>query len=166
MKLYFNGCGKYPAEQALLTFFPEERPEYPSGEPEGDRCELKVAMRNERIICTCLLVRGGQEYRARASLNHSRIVDEVTRERFTGRVVKLAFFRAALASGIPYPEWGCLTGVRPVKLVEGYLRGGLTKTAARGITMSQSGARRSVWTQPRPRSRRRTRWMRGMSASM
>lgn len=135
MKLYLNGCGKYPAEQALLTFFPEERPEYPSGEPEGDRCELKVAMRNERIICTCLLVRGGQEYRARASLNHSRIVDEVTRERFTGRVVKLAFFRAALASGIPYPEWGCLTGVRPVKLVEGYLRGGLTKTAARGKFM-------------------------------
>ena len=119
MNLYLNGCGKYPAEQALLTFFPGERPEYPEGEPQGERCEINVAMRNERIMCTCLLVRGGQAYRSRASMDHSHIVDEVTRERYTGRVVKLAFFRAAIASGIPYPEWGCLTGVRPVKLVEG-----------------------------------------------
>ena len=46
MKLYLNGCGRYPAEQALLTFFPGERPEYPQEPPEGDRCEINVAMRN------------------------------------------------------------------------------------------------------------------------
>ena len=137
MNLYLNGCGKYPAEQALLTFFPGERPEYPEGEPQGERCEINVAMRNERIMCTCLLVRGGQAYRSRASMDHSRIVDEVTRERYTGRVVKLAFFRAAVASGIPYPEWGCLTGVRPVKLVEGYLREGMTPAGARGRFMRE-----------------------------
>lgn len=62
----------------------------------------------------------------------SRIVDEVTRERYTGRVVKLAFYRAGARLGIPYPEWGCLTGVRPAKLMAAYLREGLSPQAARG----------------------------------
>ncbi len=132
MKLYLNGCGRYPAEQALLTFFPGERPEYPQEPPEGDRCEINVAMRNEKLTCSCLLVRGGESYRGKAAVLRSRIVDEVTRERYTGRVVKLAFYRAALASGIPYPEWGCLTGVRPAKLMAAYLREGLSPQAARG----------------------------------
>ncbi len=132
MKLYLNGCGRYPAEQALLTFFPGERPEYPEQLTDADRCEINVAQRNEKLVCTCMLVLGGEVYRGKASVNRSRIVDEVTRERYTGRVVKLAFFRAALASGMPYPEWGCLTGVRPAKLMAGYLREGMSPLAARG----------------------------------
>ena len=43
MKLYFSGhdC-RYAAEQTLLMLFPGEKPEYPEGEPEGERCELAV----------------------------------------------------------------------------------------------------------------------------
>ena len=43
MKLYLHGTdNKYAAEQTLLTLFPTERPEYPEGAPEGERCELSV----------------------------------------------------------------------------------------------------------------------------
>ena len=45
------------------------------------------------------------------------------------RLVKLAFYRAALASGLPKPEWGSLSGVRPAKLMDGYLREGLSPRA-------------------------------------
>ena len=38
MKLYLYGHEyKYAVEQMLLTLFPAERPQYPEGEPEGER---------------------------------------------------------------------------------------------------------------------------------
>ena len=44
MKLYLFGHDyKYAAEQILLTIFPSERPEYPSGKPEGDRMEIRLS---------------------------------------------------------------------------------------------------------------------------
>ena len=50
----------------------------------------------------------------------------------TNRIVKLAFYRAALASGLPKPEWGSLSGVRPAKLVDAYLREGLSPARGEG----------------------------------
>ena len=51
MNLYLQGTdNKYAAEQTLLTLFPEERPEYPEGEPAGERCELTVT-RGEKYAC-------------------------------------------------------------------------------------------------------------------
>jgi oxygen-independent coproporphyrinogen-3 oxidase len=41
VKLYLRGHdNKYAAEQMLLTLYPSERPEYPEGEPQGDRAEI------------------------------------------------------------------------------------------------------------------------------
>ena len=43
MKLYLYGHDyKYAVEQMLLTMFPEQRPEYPAGRPEGDRMEIAL----------------------------------------------------------------------------------------------------------------------------
>ena len=131
MRLYLHGhdC-RYAAEQTLLMLYPGERPEYPEGGPEGDRVELRVRASGGQLICSALLVRGRLSYIGRASVPQSRLGSDSDRVKYTNRIVKLAFYRAALGSGLPKPEWGSLSGVRPVKLMDGYLRSGMDAAEA------------------------------------
>ena len=145
MRLYFSGhdC-RYAAEQTLLMLFPGEKPEYPEGPPSGDRCELTVKRGGRYTVCSALLVRGGLSFHARAQVENSRLTGEFETVGYTNRIVKLAFYRAALASGLPKPEWGSLSGVRPAKLMDAYLREGLSPRAAKGRFMREyfvSGSR-------------------------
>ena len=56
MKLYLRGHdNKYAAEQMLLTLYPSERPEYPEGEPQGDRAEISRSRGAEYTTVTCRL---------------------------------------------------------------------------------------------------------------
>ena len=138
MKLYLKGTdNKYAVEQTLLTLFPSERPEYPEGAPEGDRCELCVSRGAKYTTCTAKLAWKGGTYRGAARALNARMADKDSAAHYANRIVKLAFYRAALASGVPKPEWGCLTGVRPVKLMSAYLREGLSPGAAKGRFMRE-----------------------------
>ena len=138
MRLYFSGhdC-RYAAEQSLLMLFPGERPEYPEGPPSGERCELRVSRGAKYTVCTALLVRSGAAFRGRAQAENPDPADEYALRGCENRLVKLAFYRAALASGLPKPEWGSLSGVRPAKLVDAYLREGLSPRAAKGRFMRE-----------------------------
>ena len=145
MKLYFSGhdC-RYAAEQSLLMLFPGEKPEYPEGSPSGERCELRVSRGAKYTVCTALLLRSGAAFRGRAQAENPDPADEYALRGCENRLVKLAFYRAALASGLPKPEWGSLSGVRPAKLMDGYLREGLSPRAAKGRFMREyfvSGSR-------------------------
>lgn len=145
MRLYFRGhdC-RYAAEQSLLMLFPGEKPEYPEGSPSGERCELRVSRGAKYTVCTALLVRSGAAFRGRAQAKNPDPADEYALRGCENRLVKLAFYRAALASGLPKPEWGSLSGVRPAKLVDAYLREGLSPRAAKGRFMREyfvSGSR-------------------------
>lgn len=145
MRLYFSGhdC-RYAAEQSLLMLFPGEKPEYPEGSPSGERCELRVSRGAKYTVCTALLVRSGAAFRGRAQAENPDPADEYALRGCENRLVKLAFYRAALASGLPRPEWGSLSGVRPAKLMDGYLREGLSPRAAKGRFMREyfvSGSR-------------------------
>lgn len=145
MRLYFSGhdC-RYAAEQSLLMLFPGEKPEYPEGSPSGERCELRVSRGAKYTVCTALLVRSGAAFRGRAQAKNPDPADEYALRGCENRLVKLAFYRAALASGLPKPEWGSLSGVRPAKLMDGYLREGLSPRAAKGRFMREyfvSGSR-------------------------
>lgn len=145
MRLYFSGhdC-RYAAEQSLLMLFPGEKPEYPEGSPSGERCELRVSRGAKYTVCTALLVRSGAAFRGRAQAENPDPADEYALRGCENRIVKLAFYRAALASGLPKPEWGSLSGVRPAKLMDGYLREGLSPRAAKGRFMREyfvSGSR-------------------------
>ena len=133
MKLYFSGhdC-RYAAEQTLLMLFPGEKPEYPEGPPSGDRCELTVARGAKYTTCTAKLVWHGGIYHGVARAENASMPDKDSTAHYMNRIVKLAFYRAALESGVPEPVWGCLTGVRPAKLMSGYLRAGLSERAALG----------------------------------
>lgn len=145
MRLYFSGhdC-RYAAEQSLLMLFPGEKPEYPEGSPSGERCELRVSRGAKYTVCTALLLRSGAAFRGRAQAENPDPADEYALRGCENRLVKLAFYRAALASGLPRPEWGSLSGVRPAKLVDAYLREGLSPRAAKGRFMREyfvSGSR-------------------------
>ena len=136
MRLYFSGhdC-RYAAEQSLLMLFPGEKPEYPEGSPSGERCELRVSRGAKYTVCTALLLRSGAAFRGRAQAENPDPADEYALRGCENRLVKLAFYRAALASGLPKPEWGSLSGVRPAKLMDAYLREGLSPRAAKGRFM-------------------------------
>ena len=145
MRLYFSGhdC-RYAAEQSLLMLFPGEKPEYPEGSPSGERCELRVSRGAKYTVCTALLVRSGAAFRGRAQAENPDPADEYALRGCENRLVKLAFYRAALASGLPKPEWGSLSGVRPAKLMDACLREGLSPRAAKGRFMREyfvSGSR-------------------------
>lgn len=105
----------------LLTLFPAERPVYPQGLPAGDRVELSLAPGQ----AVCRLVRDGRAYEAAAPVGPWD--GDRERVRQEQRAVKLSFYRAALASGLPRPPWGALTGVKPGKLMAQYLTSGRTR---------------------------------------
>ncbi len=123
MNLYFFGhLYKYAAEQMMLTLFPEERPVYPEGDPAGDRAEIHWREGEGTVLCR--FVKGGIEYVE--SVPVEPWTTEMERDRAVQRAVKLAFYRAALASGVNKPAWGALTGVKPGKLMARYLTEGRT----------------------------------------
>ena len=133
MKLYLIGHDlKYAAEQMLLTLYPNERPEYPEGIPEGDRAELSLNRGEKYLTAVCKLVKDGRVSIGRASVSMEKLTDALTADRYSQRAVKNAFYRAALRAGHERPAWGALTGVRPGKLFCSLMRqGGSPDTAVK-----------------------------------
>ncbi len=131
MKLYlYNHDMRYAAEQIMLTLFPGERPEYPGGKPEGDRAELTLHEGGKRFTAVCRLTLDGEVFSGRAYALKEHITDDLTRARCLQRIVKLAFFRAAIMSGKEIPTWGSLTGIRPGKRMLGLIKEGYSDRAA------------------------------------
>lgn len=129
-----NNDYRYAAEQMLLMLFPEERPVYPSADPglreeNAVELELKPGKTYTTAVCRLRYDRRTAQKHVRARTDGIRAGEE--RARIEQRILKLAFYRAALDVGVPKPEWGCLTGVRPAKFLAGLMqKDGLTETAA------------------------------------
>ena len=120
MRLYLSGHDyKYAVEQMLLTLFPDERPEYPEGSPEGRRMEIRLSRTDATTSASCAFYTGRSVFRGAARTANDRLTDPLERDRICQRLVKNAMYRAALKSGVAKPAWGALTGVRPGKLMAG-----------------------------------------------
>lgn len=131
MKLYLIDHNYlYATEQMLLTLFPDERPEYPEGKPEGDRAEIQLFEGAKRYTAVSRIVLGGKIYSGRAASPKSLISDELSKARVLQRILKLSFYRAALSFGLSKPAWGALTGVRPGKILLNFLQSGMSENAA------------------------------------
>ena len=123
MRIYLSGHAyHYAVEQMLLTLYPDERPEYPDGEPSGERIELGLHRGKTRVTADCLLVKDGKKTRGSAWAPLEALTDALTEDRICQRLVKNALYRAALRAGREKPVWGALTGVRPGKLLCALLR--------------------------------------------
>ena len=131
MNLYLIGHNyKYAVEQILLTLFPQERPEYPSGEPMGEYMEIKISEGRVYITASCTLCREGKLYRGRSAVRREEAQGQLLLDRHCQRLIKNAAYRAALASGVKRPPWGALTGVRPGKLFAPLLEQGMSESEA------------------------------------
>lgn len=124
MRLYLFGHDyKYAVEQMMLSLYPAERPEYPEGKPEGDRVEIKLSKADKYTTASCRLVTGGAEHCAKSAVRAELMTDDIARDKLCSRIIKTAFYRAAIKSGHERPAWGMLTGVRPGKLFREELEG-------------------------------------------
>ncbi|MBR4549718.1 MAG: coproporphyrinogen dehydrogenase HemZ [Oscillospiraceae bacterium] len=131
MRLYLSGHEyKYAVEQMLLTLFPHERPEYPEGQPSGERMEITLTRGRQRTTASCIYRRGTERFCGRASTPNACLGGQLSTDRSCQRLVKNAMYRAALASGVPEPVWGALTGVRPGKLLAALLEQGSSEEEA------------------------------------
>ena len=120
MRLYLSGHEyRYAVEQMLMTLFPDERPEYPEGKPEGKRMEIRLSRTDATTSASCALYAGRSVFRGAARTANGKLTDPLTRDRICQRLIKNAMYRAALKSGVAKPAWGALTGVRPGKLMAG-----------------------------------------------
>ena len=120
MRLYLSGHDyKYAVEQMLLTLFPDERPEYPEGSPEGKRMEIRLSRTDATTGASCAYYVGRNVWRGAARTANGKLTDPLECDRICQRLVKNAMYRAALKSGAAKPAWGALTGVRPGKLMAG-----------------------------------------------
>lgn len=139
MKLYLFGHDyRYAAEQMLLTLFPDQRPEYPEGRPEGDRAELSLFEGEKNYTAVCRLFRGKDVFSGRAAVANSRVDSPLARQKYLQRIVKLAFYRAALRAGVEPPVWGALTGIRPGKLLSSLLETGMNDRQAISAFMREN----------------------------
>lgn len=123
MDIYLIGHDyRYAVEQMLLTLYPEERPVYPETPPAGDSLTIALRRGTKFAVAVCRFKIDGAAVSAQARCLLLPGTPELDTVRLEQRIVKLAFYRAALAAGHSRPIWGCLTGVRPAKFLTGLMR--------------------------------------------
>ena len=128
MKLYFAGHDyKYAVEQILLMLFPTERPEYPEAPPEpGDSyAQVRISAGPALTTATALICAGGKTGRGMARIPSAALHGDLVTQRLRQRIIKLAFYKAAVAVTGQTPVWGALTGIRPAKLATRFLEEGM-----------------------------------------
>ena len=141
MNVYLYGHDyKYAVEQMLLTLYPEERPVYPAAPCPGDGVAVALRRGERYVTASCRLTREGCTARGTARLSLAKLGEGEDAVRLEQRLVKSAFYRAALAHGHEKPVWGCLTGVRPAKFLAGLVRrDGLTPAGAERALIREFG---------------------------
>ena len=155
MEIFLTGHEyRYAVEQMLFTLYPGEKPVYPAAPTGSDRVEVHMRRGGVFTTAVCRLTLAGATARGEARVRTAALTTEMITDRLLQRIVKLSFYRAALAAGHPTPQWGALTGVRPGKLMTSLLREGCSERQAFGglngnLTYPPAGPL-SRWPRPRP----------------
>lgn len=133
MKLWLvDHAYKYAAEQIMLTQFPGERPEYPDtpapkrADMEENSAVLKITRSGRGARATATICRGGKTARSFASAGAEEPCDKLGEDRALQRILKSAFYRAAVKLTGTRSQWGSLTGIRPGKIAARLIKGGMT----------------------------------------
>lgn len=132
MRLYFKGhdC-KYAVEQMMLTMYPNERPEYPEGEPSGDCAVVGFYEYAKHAQARCTIYKNGEKFKGAASvMNADYHKNELSVQSEKQRVLKLAFYNAAVRESGKKPAWGAITGIRPASLMSKILEKSATARGA------------------------------------
>ena len=136
MKLYLNHSYRYAIEQITMVLFPGQKPEYPDAEPlsEDDFCRSQLSVEHGTARARTELRVNGQSSTAEASAPApSEDADALERDRLLQRILKQAYYRAALPLLDQTPPWGALTGIRPARLASKAMERGLTEEETRTL---------------------------------
>lgn len=126
MKLYLIGHEyRYAIEQIMMVLFPGEKPEYPEDESrEGNLCRSELSFREGMACATAFLTVDGKSASGEASCAAPDGADQLVTDRILQRILKQAFYKAAVVLLGEQPPWGALTGIRPAKLMSKALEAG------------------------------------------
>lgn len=133
MKLQLIGhTYQYAAEQIMMVLFPGEKPEYGPWTGEEDNCAaVRLTFGGQYATAVTHLRRDGKQTRGVSRVKLARLEEDAfARDRMCQRIVKLSFYKAAVALTGAKPPWGALTGIRPARLVTQMLDAGQTERQA------------------------------------
>ncbi|MEE0204962.1 MAG: coproporphyrinogen dehydrogenase HemZ [Oscillospiraceae bacterium] len=123
---------KYAVEQSLLTLYPGEKPVYPDAPGALPYIEVRQSTGKQYTTITTRIHLETGVFTGSARVQTELLTDDkLIRNRHMQRVIRQSFYRAAMATGMPHPQWGALTGVRPAKLMTKLLRQGKTDRQAK-----------------------------------
>jgi len=117
----------------MLTMFPGERPEYiDSFKNEENSAKITLSTGKKYISASVKIIRDGKTARGCQKISADKLTDKLVTDRLLQRLIKNAFYKAAVSLTGAVPPWGALTGIRPGKLVtQMLLEGESESTAAR-----------------------------------
>ena len=127
MQLYLIGHRyQYAIEQIMMVLFPGEKPVYPQEEPrpEDTACWSTLCREGETAQARAVIQRGGQTAEGQASCTVPPDSTPLVTDRLLQRILKQAFYKAAVVLLGEEPPWGALTGIRPAKLMSKALAAG------------------------------------------
>lgn len=127
MKLCIEGHDyKYASEQIVMAMFPKDKPIYVSkGELSGGGVLIKLCRGKVYSTVSAAVYGGGSVYRAASRVKNADFTDKLQENRLISGAIKSAVYKAAIKSGAEKTPWGCLTGVRPCKLIERFTGEGM-----------------------------------------
>lgn len=140
MRLFFKGHDyKYAAEQILLMMFPEERPEYPeqASKEEDNTAFIKITGGAVYHTASVKLCSGGKMAQKSLRVKNSELTDKLIKDRLLQKIMKLAFYKAAVEITGKNPVWGALTGIRPGKIVTRQLEMGVPADKAAKVLVKE-----------------------------
>ncbi|MEG1746829.1 MAG: coproporphyrinogen dehydrogenase HemZ [Oscillospiraceae bacterium] len=131
MKLFLeNSDNIYAAQQLFYSLFPAEKLER-TEDKRGADIVLKLTEQAGKLTAEAKVRYGGITATARRTGQiRQDDPDPLARGRITGKLLKLAFYAAAVKCLGAEPPWGAITGVRPVKIPTKLLRQGADEKSA------------------------------------
>ena len=139
MKIYVKETRHaYPAEQLALMLMPEAEPRAVVGNPpgEGDFAQIDVKRTAKSFIAAARLSYRGKSAAARSIVRIPEKTGEREEKMFSDRALKRAFYMVYTSVTGKLPAWGALSGVRPAKVAEKFIKSGRSDMEAEKELMS------------------------------
>lgn len=133
MKLYLTGHNyQYAIEQITMVLFPSEKPEYSTADPapEEAACWSDLRCKEGTACASAAIQMNGRTAHGEASCPQPDGSDQLVTDRMLQRILKQAFYKAAVILLGEEPAWGALTGIRPAKLMSKALEEGKSEAEA------------------------------------
>jgi oxygen-independent coproporphyrinogen-3 oxidase len=128
---------KYAVEQIMLMMYPDERPVYiADGKPvPGLAAVVRLTLGEKYATASTKIISDGASYKGMSRAARVALTNKLATDSLLQKIIKLSFYKAAMAAQVASPGgvsptgiapvWGALTGIRPGKLATSLLERGV-----------------------------------------